>query len=167
MAGYGADDGFTSWLADNGLTLPDGAPTLAVLRNRGSGYVDAAYGDRLFCSAPAGGVSQERAWPRTGASAYGQAVDSAAIPLAWVNASYRAAWLIASNPDAFTATINPSARVKRQKVDVIEREFFDNGALVAGSGALSVLDAEIDGLVAPYLCLPRATTGLGIWAVGS
>ena len=130
------------------------------MRNRGASYLDAAYGSRLTCSYPTGGVDQERAFPRTGLPF----VPSDAIPRAWVQASYRAAYLIAVNPTALSATINPNARVTKQKVDVIERTFADNGAVIAGE-AIGVLDAEIDGMVSPYLCSKNAV--LGIRAIGS
>lgn len=159
MAGYGTDADFAAWLADNGLTLPVGAVP-AVVRNRGAGYLDAAYGSRLTCSYPTGGVDQERAFPRTGLPF----VPPDAIPRAWVQASYRAAYLIANDPAALSATINPNARVTKEKVDVIEVSYADNGATVAGE-ALGVLDAEIDGMVSPYLCSKTAL--LGIRAIGS
>lgn len=156
MAGYGDDAGFAAWLADNGLTVPVGAVP-AVLRNRGSDYLDAAYGSRLTCSYPTGGVSQERAFPRTGLPF----VPADAIPSAWVRASYRAAWLIANDPAALSATINPNARVTKEKVDVIEVSYADNGTVEAGR-ALGVLDAEIDGLVSPYLCKTDYEIGVQI-----
>mgnify|MGYP003450935817 FL=1 len=159
MAGYGTDADFAAWLADNGLTLPVGAVP-AVLRNRGAGYLDAAYGSRLMCSYPTGGVDQERAFPRTGLPF----VPPDATPRAWINASYRAAYLIANDPASLSATINPNARVTREKVDVIEVSYADNGATAAGE-ALGVLDAEIDGMVSPYLCSKTAL--LGIRAIGS
>lgn len=159
MAGYGTDIEFAAWLSDNGLTLPVGAVP-AVMRNRGAGYLDGAYGSRLTCSYPTGGVDQERAFPRTGLPF----VPSDAIPRAWVQASYRAAYLIAVNPASLSATIDPNARVTKQKVDVIERTFADNGAVVAGE-AIGVLDAQIDGMVSPYLCSKNAV--LGIRAIGS
>jgi hypothetical protein len=54
MAGYGNDEGFATWLAENGHTLPDGAPLPAVLRQRGSVYIDGHYGMR-FAGEKAGG----------------------------------------------------------------------------------------------------------------
>lgn len=152
MPGYGDDAGFASWLAGAGYVLPGTAPAPAVLRQRGSDYLDATYGPRLQCSAPTGGIDQERAWPRTGHMVNGQAVDTDAIPSAWVRASYRAAWLEASSPGSLSSVINPNQRVKRQKVDVIEREFFDAGATEAGTGGSAIIDAEIDGMVGPILC---------------
>jgi hypothetical protein len=74
MAGYGTDAGFTAWASENGYTLPAEAPSVEVLRNRGAGYIDGVYGAR-FSGIPTGGFEQERAWPRTGAYAYGQPIS--------------------------------------------------------------------------------------------
>lgn len=152
MAGYGTDSDFQAWLDANGFTLPSGAQSLAVLRVRGSAYLDAVYGPRLTCSAPTGGIAQELAWPRIGHCINGSTIADDAIPSAWVRASYRAAWLEASAPGSLSLTVNPNQRIKRQKVDVIEREFHDGGAVEAG-GAGAVIDSEIDGTVAPFLCV--------------
>lgn len=151
MAGYGDDVGFTAWLAENGYTLPADAPAPAVLRARGSNYLDGTYGPRLSCSSPTGGLDQERAWPRTGHYVNCALIPDDAIPAAWVRASYRAAWLEASSPGSLAVTVDPNRRVKRQKVDVIEREFFDGGSSEAGSAG-AVIDSEIDGMVQPFLC---------------
>lgn len=152
MAGYGSDAAFAAWLTANGYTLPVGAPTAAVLRQRGSAYLDGTYGPRLACSAPTGGIDQDRAWPRTGHFVGGVEIGPDVIPVKWVEASYRAAYLVATVPGFGSSTVNPMQRVKRQKADVLEREFFDSGAVEIGSGGLAVVDAEIDGLVGPYLC---------------
>lgn len=168
MPGYGSDSGFTDWLAENGLTLPPDSPAAAVLRLRGASYVDAIYGPRLYCSAPAGGVTQERAWPRTGHSyPAGVAISDSDVPAAWVAASYRAAYLEASLTGGLSATVDPNKKIKRQKADVFEREYFENKGAEAGSGGLAVLDSQIDGLVSPFLCPKRDGKGLGIWAIGS
>ena len=150
MAGYGDDTGFAAWLADAGLSLPVGAPLPAVLRQRGSDYLDATYGARLQCSAPTGGFDQERAWPRTGHLIYGAAVDPAAIPAAWVQASYRAAYRDAVAPGWATSSRDPSRMTKREKADVVEREFFEPGDTKGASGAN--IDAMIEGLIGPFLC---------------
>ena len=160
MEGYGDDAGLTSGIAYNGLALPSGAPALAVLRNRGSVYVDATYGQRLTCSAPTGGATQERAWPRTGHPQ----VPSDIIPLPWVHASYRAAYLSATLAGGLSRQIDMQARVQKQKVDVIERTFFDSAPGKPGE-VTGLVDAEIDGLVAPFLC--SLTAVLGIRSVGS
>lgn len=167
MAGYGEDSGLTAWLTANGLSLPADAPAPAVLRQRGSAYVDGTYGPRLACSTPTGGIDQERAWPRTGHVVGSIAVPPDLIPTKWVDASYRAAYLVATSPAFGSATVNPMQRVKRQKVDVIEREFFDGGAVELGAGGLAAIDAEIDGLVAGLLCPDVSGEFAGLWAIGS
>ena len=160
MPGYGTDAGLTAWLADNGLSLPVGSPALAVLRNRGSVYVDATYGQRLGCSGPTGGAEQERAWPRSGHPG----VPADVIPAAWVQASYRAAYLAATLPGGLSRQIDMQARIQKQKVDVIERTFFDSAPGKPGE-VTGLVDAEIDGLVSPYLCSLNAV--LGIRSIGS
>ena len=150
MAGYGDDTGFAAWLADAGLTLPAGAPLPAVLRQRGSDYLDATYAARLDCSAPTGGFDQERAWPRTGHMVLGMAVGDADIPSAWVRASYRAAWREATTPGWATSSRDPSRMTKREKADVVEREFFEPGETAGASGAN--IDAMFEGLIGPFLC---------------
>ena len=150
MAGYGDDTGFAAYLADGGLTLPVGAPLPAVLRQRGSDYLDATYAARLQCSVPTGGFDQERAWPRTGHMVLGMAVGDADIPSAWVRASYRAAWREATTPGWATSSRDPSRMTKREKADVVEREFFEPGETAGASGAN--IDAMIEGLIGPFLC---------------
>ncbi|WP_318012501.1 DnaT-like ssDNA-binding protein [Mesorhizobium sp. BR1-1-13] len=41
-----------------------------------------------FSGQPTGGINQERAWPRTGATAYGSALASDLIPQRVIDASY-------------------------------------------------------------------------------
>jgi hypothetical protein len=159
MAGYGDDAGFATWLADNGLSLPVGSPAPAVLRNRGSAYVDATYGQRLTCSYRSNGPTQERAWPRAGHPN----VPSDVTPLAWVQASYRAGYLIATS-GSLSQSISGEGRVQREKVDVIEQSFFDNGPLKPGE-AVGTIDTEIDGMVSPFLCSLKSV--LGIRAIGT
>ena len=149
MAGYGDDTGFAAWLADAGLTVP-ATPTPAVLRQRGSDYLDATYAARLQCSAPTGGFDQERAWPRTGHMIYGAEIGDTAIPATWVQASYRAAYREAVTPGWATSSRDPSRMTKREKADVVEREFFEPGETAGASGAN--IDAMIEGLIGPFLC---------------
>jgi len=148
MAGYGSDDGFSAWLAANGYSLPEGAPTPAVLRQRGSAYVDGVYGPRALGS-PTDGYAQERAWPRTGATAYGSAIPVDAIPNAWVEASYAAALYEAQNPGGLAVVATPGQAVKREKVGSLEVEYqtVQGGALEAATPML----LTVEGLVAPFL----------------
>lgn len=152
MAAYGTDDGLRSWLSSQGLSLPAGAAP-ATLREIGSAYVDAAYEAMLQCSHRAGGFEQELAWPRAGHRVNGQPVPEDLIPPAWVNASYRAAWLEANSPGWATGSADPNRITKREKVDVIEREFMtaaDAGGAASAAGIAA--DALINGMVLPWLC---------------
>lgn len=163
MAGYGDDDGFAAWLTTNGHTLPDGALSASVLRQRGSAYVDGLYGPRAR-GVPTGGYAQELAWPRTGATAYGSAIPDDAIPNAWVEASYAAAYQEATQPGSLSVVVTPAQQIKRRKVGSIEREFFEakGGALEAATPLLSA----IEGLVAAYIA-PAEGAALGLWALGA
>lgn len=153
MAAYGSDVEFAAYLAGQGLTLPVGAPAPAILREIGSGYIDAAYGYKLACSQKTGGFDQMLEWPRSGHILNGAEVPSDLIPAAWVNASYRAAYLQAVTPGWATTGTDASRQVKRQKVDTLEREFF-SAAESAGTSAAPGMpsDSIINGMVTPLLC---------------
>lgn len=156
MAGYGDDEGLTAWLSSSGYSLPDGSPSSAVLRQRGSDFLDALYGSR-FSGEPTGGIAQERAWPRTGAYAWGEPIASDAVPATVVKAAYHAAYLQALSPAGTSSILSNPARVKRDKVGDTETEFF------AGTDS----DAPVtvfDGVLAPFLDTAKAL--LGIRAIG-
>jgi len=154
MAGYGDNDGFQAWLAGQELTLPADSPAPDVLRQIGSDYVDSAYEARLKCSRRAGGFEQQRAWPRVGHKVSGQTVPADMIPPAWVNASYRAAYLQATQNGWASGGRDPSRLTKREKVETIEREFFAAGeGAAAGNAAPGFnIDPLIDGMVSVWLC---------------
>ena len=153
MAAYGDDAGFLVWLAGQGLQLPASAPEPAILRQIGSSYVDSAYSWKLTCSNRAGGFEQELEWPRTGHIVNGKAVPQDLIPLQWVHASYRAAFLQATAPGWATRGIDGSRQTRREKVDVIEREFFAPSETVGTSAAQGMpSDSIINGMVLPWLC---------------
>lgn len=145
MAGYGSDEGLAAWATANGYTLPD-SPSPAVLRQRGSDYVDGLYGAR-FPGYPTDGVEQERAWPRDGATVFGASIGDTVIPVAVINASYAAAYYEALNPGKLSVVTSPTARVKRRKVDVIETEFFEPGDDTSAAPILST----VEGLLSAYL----------------
>lgn len=150
MAGYGSDEGLTAWLDENGYDLPNGAPALAVLRNRGAGYVDGTYGSR-FSGNPTGGFAQERAWPRTGAYVYGQPIGDSIIPDAVIKASYAAAWQEAIAPGSLSVVGSAASAVKREKVDgAVEVEYqTQSGSWTAES--LSPVLTVVEGLLQPFL----------------
>ena len=149
---YGSDEGLTAWVTAQGLTLPVGA-NLTALRTVGSAYVDGAYEHRLACSSRTGGFTQEMAWPRSGHYINGQKVPPDLIPPAWINAAYRAAYLQATQPGWATGSTNPNRVTKREKVDVIEREFFAASDTAQADVAAGMnADGVINGMVAIWLC---------------
>lgn len=153
MNAYGNNEEFTAWLTAQGLTLPVGANATA-LRTVGSAYIDGAYEHRLSCSSRAGGYLQELAWPRVSHYLNGQELPSDFIPPAWVQASYRAAFLQATNPGWATNSNDPNRKTKREKVDVIEREYFDASSLVGTADVAAGMPADgvINGMVSVWLC---------------
>lgn len=160
MAGYGTDQAFEAWLDANGMTLPAGASDVAILRQIGSDYIDGAYEARLQCSSRTGGFEQDRAWPRTGHTVRCETVPDDLIPQAWILASYRAAYLQAVSGWAQGGT-DPSRITKREKVDVVEREFFavGEGAAQGNAAAGFPVDPLIDGWVSIWLCSKARTIG--------
>lgn len=163
MAGYGDDAGFDGWLASNGHTLPAGAPSKPVLRQRASDYIDGQYGAR-FIGVPTGGFAQERAWPRKDASAYDEAIPDDVIPVAVINASYAAAFYEAGSVGSLQAAATGQPQIKREKTDVLETEYF------AGSGdaladATPLLSA-VEGLLAPFLIGELPDVIMSIRALG-
>lgn len=153
MSAYGTDDGFTAWLTAQGMTLPVGAPSVAVLRQIGSSYVDAAYGAKLACSRKTGGFTQELQWPRTGHVINGELVPGDLIPQAWIEASYRAAYLEAMTRGWATTGTDATRQTKREKVDVIEREYFAADQAAGSSAAPGMpSDSILNGMILPWLC---------------
>lgn len=154
MAGYGDDTGFEAWLDGQGLTLPPDAPALAALRQIGSDYVDNAYEHALQCGRRTGGFEQERAWPRVGHRVNGQTVPADLIPPAWVNASYRAAYLQATTEGGWaTVGADSTRQTRREKVDSVEREFFAASDAAGSSVAPGMpSDSIINGMLTPWLC---------------
>lgn len=155
MAGYGDDAGFTAYMTAAGYVVPAG--TISAARQRGSVYVDGTYAAR-FPGVPTGGVDQEREWPRTGAEDfYGNAIDPSAVPQRVINASYEAALIELQNPGSLSVTFDPAQRVKRQKVDTIEREFFDPAAgsfFAPNAPVSSIIEGILMPLIGPVVAMP-------------
>jgi hypothetical protein len=171
MAGYGTDEQFTQWMSDNGYALPEGAPSVAVLRQRGSVYIDGLYSGVAgshtgvrFMGTPTEGYLQERAWPRTGVIVGGQAVPSDVIPLAVIQASFEAAIVEANEPGSLSVTTSASQRVTRERVEgAVDIQYADPGSDVA-LDATPVLTA-VCGLLKPFL-ISDVKVSLGLWSVG-
>jgi hypothetical protein len=81
---------------------------------------------------------------------YGSTLANDVVPQRVMDASYMAAYIEATSPGSLSVIVDPSRRVKRQKVDTIEREFFEPGksdyGLLAGPAS-----SAIEGLLAPLL----------------
>lgn len=157
MAGYGTTDGLRAYAEAAGLTLPPGATDaqIAAARQRGALAVD-RYEPR-FTGRRTGGFDQERAWPRTEATTRaGDAIPADVIPTAIVSASYEAAALELSSPGSLLPVVTGTGIVKRQKVDVIEREFAtDAASSPADIVALATpVVTTIETLLAPFLMAP-------------
>ncbi|WP_293921139.1 DnaT-like ssDNA-binding protein [Sphingobium sp. UBA5915] len=166
MAAYGTDQGFTDWLAEQGYSLPPSAPSPAVLRARGSAYVDGY--EAFWTGYRTNGVMQELAWPRTGATVNCvQPVPVDAIPPAVVNASYRAGWLDAQTPGILIgSSASLGQRVKRELVEgAVDVEYFDDGK-AERSGGPSFIDSQIDGWLSAFIC--DDSKGMAfMWTLGS
>lgn len=167
MAGYGDDAALTAWLGATGHTLPVGAPTLAVLRERGSGFVDGSYEAR-FVGIRAGGFAQERSWPRSSAVLVsGETVPDDVIPFAVINASFDAAYAEASTPGSLSAAGSASSRVKREKVEgAVEVEYQASSANSNIVADLTPVLTTVEGLLKPFLKPDDIGAGVGIWSVG-
>jgi len=172
MAGYSDDATLQAWLDAYGYELPDGAPSLPVLRQRGSAYIDATYGAR-FKGLPTGGFEQERAWPRTGAVVNGFTIPSDMVPLAVIHASFMAAWQEANEPGSLSSGPSSAAStIKRERVEGAVEVEYQSAAKSAPNvpydpyapSAQTVTIPAIDGLLAPYLVLP--VHRIGILSVG-
>lgn len=144
----GDDSGFNAYLAANGLTLPAGAPAPAVLRQRGSAYINGLYGPK-FSGVPTAGFAQEDSWPRLGACAYGQSIPSDLIPVAVINASYAAGYQEAVSPGSLSIAASGAKSVKRKKIDVIETEYFEGSGDALKDGTVRL--QTVEGLLAPFL----------------
>jgi hypothetical protein len=159
MAGYGTDEGFEAWLEANGYALTAGAPEVVVLREKGSVFIDGSYGPR-FSGVPTSGFEQERAWPRTGATAYGQEIGASVIPSAVVNASYAAAWQEASQPGSLSVSGSEASRVKREKVEgAVEVEYQATSGEFSAASMTPIL-TTVEGLLAPFLTPARGIPGI-------
>jgi hypothetical protein len=163
MAGYGDDTAFAAWLTEEGLTLPGGAPAPAVLRQRGSRYIDATYGDR-FVGEPTDGIDQDRAWPRSGAVVHGVSIADDVVPNAVIEASFLAAFQEATSPGSLSGgAVSGTALVKRERVEgAVEVEYAVSEKTDLAAASRVILPA-VEGILAPFLA--AEATGFGIWSV--
>lgn len=141
MAVHGTPGGFDGWLAARGYQLPTDAPSAAILLQRATDYIDGLYGPRLIGD---------------------PTVDPLLTALA--NAAYAAALYEAQNPGELVISATAGGALKRKKIDVIEKEYFEgSGDAVADA---TVRLSSVEGYLAPFLRPIDAVAGLGLWAVG-
>lgn len=145
MAGYGDDNELRLYAEARGIVLPEGS--LGAVRQIGSVYVDGVYGPR-FPGQPTGGIEQERAWPRTGATAFGQALSPTLIPRRVVEASYEAAIAEHLAPGSLSIVVTPNKRIVEVKAGSAGVRYSDQGDAI--EGAVPVLTV-VEGLLAPLL----------------
>lgn len=114
---------------------------------RASGSLDGVYGER-FDGRKAGGRVQPLAWPRIGARDHcaDEAIPDDEIPQGVINAAYELALAELVMPGASAPSVTPGRVTKREKVDVIEREFFGSDAGVSADDMRPVLTAVEDAL---------------------
>ena len=138
---YGSDSGFEAWLAARGHTLPAAAPTAAILRQRATDYIDAVYGPRLVGD---------------------QTIDP--LLTALETATYVAAWHEANSPGSLSVSATGAGVLKRKKVDVIEKEYFEGSGNAVADATVRL--SLVEGLLAPYLLPLTPVAGPYLWAVG-
>ncbi|MEM1371474.1 MAG: DnaT-like ssDNA-binding protein, partial [Pseudomonadota bacterium] len=95
--------------------------------------------------------TQDLQWPRSSATdVYGNQIASESVPQAVINATYEAAIYETNNTGSLNRALVTDAVVKRQKVDVIEREFFEPDRGNPAQATRPHIPA-ITTLLAPYL----------------
>ncbi len=114
-----------TFAALRGVTIPDTAPEQEVLLIKGVDYVE-SFGSRLSGTKNTG--TQAMQWPRTGATADGYAVTSTDIPAQLKKAQLQAA-LESVTTSLLGTSANPTG-IKKEKVDIIETEYFERGASI-------------------------------------
>lgn len=130
MEVHGTVEGFEAWLAARGhATLDAGSLTPAMLLQRATDYLEAVYGPRLS------GVE-----------------ESVALSSALERATYAAALHEAQNPGSLSIAATSAGALKRKKVDVIEKEYFEGSGDVIADNTVKL--SAVEGLLAPFFYVP-------------
>lgn len=152
---YHAARGNTAWTGDNTVK------TAALVR--ASDYIDGRYRCRLpsgrwqsmFTGEKTGGRTQEREWPRTGATDYeGNEIPSDEVPIEVEHAAYEAALRELTSPGSLSPDYVPSQLVTKEKVDVIEVTYSEPQPSVDGSMPNRPVITAVDEILAPLLRKP-------------
>lgn len=150
---YHADRGNAAWAA-----ATESARNAALIR--ATDYIDGRYRYPLplgrwqsaFVGERTAGRAQDREWPRVDAVDYeGNDVPSDSVPIEIERATYEAALREVVTPGSLSPDFVASQQTKREKVDVIEVEYFDRTEGANGSPPNRPIIPAIDELVAPLL----------------
>lgn len=156
---YHDDRGNSAWAA---LTEPAKESALT----RGSDYVDQRYRERLasgkwasmFSGVRTDGRSQDREWPRTGATDYeGSEIGTSETPTEVENATYEAALREAAEPGSLSPDYTMTGQVTQETVGPITVKYADTSSMKMPKGIETPnrpIIPEIDEIIAPVL-VPR------------
>lgn len=150
MEHYGTEEGFVAYVEAMGYDIAT-SPSEEIVSGllRGSVYIDGKYRGR-FSGWKTGGRSQEREWPRTGATdTAGEEIADDEVPVEIERATYEAAFRELENPGSLMPDYVASERVESEKVGSLAVSY-------ATSITMSAADAQpvigmIDGILAPLI----------------
>jgi hypothetical protein len=120
-------------------------------------YLDGTYGGYI------GGKrkveNQGLIWPRVGAYFLeGLAIDSGSVPNCWLRAHCEVT-LLAFSGTKLTASIDAGPLLRRKKIDVLEKEWFE------GSYGTAPVFGDVDLLLAPLIGEREADGSIQIWGI--
>lgn len=139
---YFSSIGFTNW-----ETLSTEQKTSALVS--GSNILDAIYAHR-FSGKKTGGYQQSNQWPRSGANTrFGEVIPEDVVPDPIIHAAFEIARSEITKPNSILPATLSGQQIKRQKLDVLEREFFKND-IVDQYGHLPYLPL-IEGLIFDFI----------------
>lgn len=169
---YGSVAGFKTYHTARGNAFEDNDPSIQSALYRGSASVD-GLGVKpmpdgsymtLWPGIKTGGRQQLRAWPRDGgADNEGNEIPAGVVPVEVEQATYEMALREQVAPGSTAPDYNPSGLVKREKVDVLETEYFGASDVAPGANPVRPVISVVMELLAPLL-LPDYT-GTSVFAV--
>lgn len=116
---YFSTIGFTNW-----ETLSTEQKTSALVS--GSNILDALYTHR-FPGQKTGGFQQVDQWPRINAKTrFGEVIPEDVVPDPIIHAAFEITRSEVTKPNSILPATFTGQQIKRQKLDVLEREFFKN-----------------------------------------
>lgn len=141
---YGTASGFRAYLTARGITLPADSGDDIVVNAKlvvGSEWLDARFRS-MFPGRKTGGRSQEREWPRTGASdEEGYAIDSVTVPIEVEYATYEATLRDMNQPGILSTDYTPNKYKRAAVAGAVSVEY---AAFNSGTEAQIQLQAVVD-----------------------